>query len=56
MSVLLHNYENKQGNNTKPPKTGDNSPTTLWIALFFVSGGLLTVTGASGKKKKHSKH
>ena len=52
----VNNSENKQGNNTKPPKTGDNSPTTLWIALFFVSGGLLTVTGALGKKKKHSKH
>lgn len=52
----VNNSENKQGNNTKPPKTGDNSPMTLWIALFFVSGGLLTVTGAFGKKKKHSKH
>ena len=52
----VNNSDNKQGNNTKPPKTGDNSPMTLWIALFFVSGGLLTVTGAFGKKKKHSKH
>lgn len=52
----VNNSENKQGNNTKPPKTGDNSPMTLWIALFFVIGGLLTVTGAFGKKKKHSKH
>ena len=43
-------------NNTDSPHTGDNSPMTLWIALFFVSGGLLTVTGAFGKKKKHSKH
>ena len=43
-------------NNTDSPQTGDNSPMTLWVALFFVSGGLLTVTGAFGKKKKHSKH
>ena len=40
-------------NDTKSPKTGDNSHIALWIALLFVSGGLLTVTGVFGKKKKH---
>ncbi|MBP3508003.1 MAG: leucine-rich repeat protein [Lachnospiraceae bacterium] len=39
---------------TKSVQTGDNSHVALLIALFFVSGGLLTVTGVYGKKKKHS--
>ena len=50
----VNNSENTQGNGTKPPKTGDNSQMTLWIALLFVSGGMLTVTGALSKKKKRS--
>ena len=41
-------------NNVKPPKAGDNSHMTLWVALFFVGSGLLTVTGVFSKKKKHS--
>ena len=41
-------------NAAKSPKTGDNSPMALWSALFFVSGGLLTVTGVYNKKKKRS--
>ncbi len=40
--------ENK---NMKSPQTGDNSHMALWIALLFVSGGLLTVTGVYSKKK-----
>ena len=40
-------------NDTKSPKTGDNSHILLWIALLFVSGGLLTVTGVYGKRKTH---
>ena len=40
--------------NTNSPQTGDNSHIVLWIALLFVSGGLLIVTGVFGKKKKHS--
>ena len=41
-------------NNTNSPRTGDNSHMALWIALLFVSGSLLTVTGVYSKKKKHS--
>lgn len=40
--------------NTDSPQTGDNSPMALWIALFFVSGGLMTVMGIYGKKKKYN--
>ena len=39
-------------NDTKSPQTGDNSHMALWIALLFVSGGLLTVTGVYSKKRK----
>ena len=38
-------------NDTKSPQTGDNSHIALWIALLFVSVGLLTVTGVFGKRK-----
>lgn len=41
--------------NTNSPQTGDNSPLALWIALLFVSGGLLTVIGIYGKKKKYNR-
>lgn len=39
---------------SKAPQTGDNSHMALWFTLLFVSGGLLTVTGVYGKKKKYS--
>ena len=42
--------------NAKSPATGDNSHIALWFALLFVSGGLMSVTGVYGKKKKHSKN
>ena len=42
-------------NDTKSPKTGDNSHIALWIALLFVSGGAVATTGVR-KKKKHGKH
>ena len=36
------------------PKTGDNSNMILWIALLFISGGVVTGTTVISKKKKHS--
>ena len=38
----------------KSPQTGDNGNLMLWIALLFVSGGILTGVTAFGKRKKHS--
>ena len=38
----------------KSPQTGDNSNLMLWIALLFVSGGVVTGTTVISKKKKHS--
>ena len=36
------------------PKTGDTSNLALWIALLFISGGIVTGTTAVSKKKKRS--
>ena len=36
------------------PQTGDTSNLMLWIALLFISGGVLTLLGVSGKKRKES--
>ena len=38
----------------KSPPTGDTSNLMLWIALLFVSGGVVTGTTVISKKKKHS--
>ena len=35
------------------PNTGDNSHMAWWVAVLFVSGGLMTVTNVYSKKKKH---
>lgn len=36
------------------PKTGDTSNMALWIALLFISGGIVTGTTVVSKKKKRS--
>ena len=36
------------------PLTGDTSNLMLWIALLFISGGVVTGTTVISKKKKHS--
>ena len=36
------------------PETGDSSNLIGWLAALFVSGGVLTVLGVSGKKRKES--
>ena len=36
------------------PKTGDTSNMALWIALLFISGGIVTGTTVIGKKKNRS--
>ena len=50
------NNTNKPGNDdsTKSPQTGDNSNLIGWLAALFVSGGVLTVLGLNGKKRKES--
>ena len=36
------------------PQTGDSSNLIGWLAALFVSGGVLTLLGVSGKKRKES--
>lgn len=38
--------------NTESPKTGDSSNLMLWVALLFISGGVLIGTTVFNKKKK----
>ena len=39
---------------TKSPQTGDSSNLIGWLAALFVGGGVLTLLGVSGKKRKES--
>ena len=50
------NNANKPGNDdsTKCPQTGDSSNHIGWLAALYVSGGVLTLLGVSGKKRKKS--
>ena len=54
--------DNSTGNNNKPgngattsPLTGDNSNMFLWIALLFVSGGVVILTTVISRKKKYNR-
>ena len=44
----------KPGTFDKSPQTGDTSNLALWIALLFISGGVVTGTMVISKKKKRS--
>ena len=50
------NNTNKPGNDdsTKCPQTGDSSNHIGWLAALYISGGVLTLLGVSGKKRKKS--
>ena len=39
---------------TKSPQTGDSSNLIGWLAALFVSGGVLTVSGVNGRKRKET--
>lgn len=51
-----NNNTDKSGkdDSTKSPQTGDSSNLIGWLAALFVSGGVLTVLGMNGKKRKES--
>ena len=38
--------------NVTAPKTGDDSSPMAWLALLFISGGVLTGATVLGRKKK----
>lgn len=41
----------KLPDDSKSPQTGDSGSLMLWIALLFVSGGVLTGAAAGGRKR-----
>ena len=51
-----NNNTDKPGkdDSTKSPQTGDSSNLIGWLVALFVSGGILTVLGLNGKKRKES--
>lgn len=51
------NNTDKPGNDdsNKCPQTGDSNNHIGWLAALYVSGGVLTLLGVSGKKRKESK-
>ena len=51
-----NNNTDKPGkdDSTKSPQTGDSSNLIGWLAALFVSGGVLTLLGMNGKKRKES--
>ena len=44
----------KLKDDSKSPQTGDTSNLMLWIALLFISGGVLTGVTVFDKRKRHS--
>ncbi len=44
----------KLPDSSKSPQTGDNSNLILWIALLFISGGVMKGVTAFDKLKKYS--
>ena len=44
----------RNDDSTKCPQTGDSSNHIGWLAALYVSGGVLTLLGVSGKKRKKS--
>ena len=44
----------KPGTSDKSPQTGNTSNLMLWIALLFISGGVLTGVTVFDKRKRHS--
>ena len=42
------------GEGEKIPQTGDSRNIMLWIALFVISGGVMSVTMIINKRKKRS--
>ena len=50
-----HNTDKpEKDDSTKSPQAGDSSNLIGWLAALFVSGGVLTVLGLNGKKRKES--
>ena len=43
------------GDNTKSSQTGDNSNIALWLTIVLASGGAVTVTRLTGRRRKYNR-
>lgn len=55
VKVTFKAIEIKPATDKKSPQTGDNSNTTLWLAVLLGSGTALTGTAFYSRKKKYSR-
>mgnify|MGYP002244875268 CR=1 FL=1 len=53
-AVIITPISQENDDSTKCPQTGDSSNHIGWLAALYVSGGVLTLLGVSGKKRKKS--
>ena len=51
----INSDDTKKDSGNKSPQTGNSFNSALWIALILSCGGVIVVTGAYGKRKKHSR-
>ncbi len=49
---FINEYDYTPAENTESPKTGDISNINLWLALLFVSGGIITASYFGNRKKQ----
>ena len=54
-STVPEKSDKGNANSEKSPKTADNGNITLWIALLFINGGVMTCAALIGRKKVFKK-
>ena len=54
--VIINTIDPTQGNDPKPPQTGDTAPMRLYIILMCASGLLLVILGIAARRKDDAHH